>query len=100
MAAGRIVPSGPCTILGGLPVVADIWFTRGDGWETDDNAGVDTIYWRRRDDSKGKEVSQAIYDRLDKIDYWECDVIDQVSDWLSYEEHLANGRVQLTTLSD
>ncbi len=82
------MPSGPATILGGLPIIADVWFTRGDGYSSDDDAGVDAIYWRKRDGSKGKEVSQKIYDRLDKIDYWECAVVDAVSDHLAHEQWL------------
>lgn len=81
------MPEGPATILGGLPVVAEVWFTRGDGWTTDDDAGVDALYWQKKDGSKGKELPQSIWDRLDKIDYWECDVIDAVSDYLAYEQY-------------
>jgi hypothetical protein len=81
------VPEGPATILGGLPVIAEVWYTRGDGWTTDDDAGVDKIYWQKRDGSKGKEISQKIYDRLDKLDYWESDVCDAVFDHLAYEQH-------------
>lgn len=83
------MPSGPCTVLGGLPLLADVWFTRGDGWTTDDDAGVDALYWQRRDGSKGEPVSPAIYERLDKSDpYWEAGVIEQVSEHLSYEAFL------------
>lgn len=79
------MPEGPCTILGGLPVIAEVWFTRGDGWMTDDDAGVDALFWQKRDGSKGKEVSQKIYDRLEKSDpYWQCGVTEQVFDYLAY----------------
>lgn len=86
------MPLAPVTILGGLPVVAAVWFTRGDGWTTDDDAGVDELYWHTKhswsDPSKhGKEVPQSIYDRLDKIDYWQSDVVDQASDWLAYRDY-------------
>lgn len=83
------MPEGPCTVLGGLPLIAEVSFTRGDGWTTDDDADVDALYWIKRDGSKGKPVSQKIYDRLDKSDpYWQCGVIEQVSDHLGYEQHL------------
>ena len=71
-------------MLGGLPVIAEVWFSRGDGWRTDDDAGVDALYWQKRDGSKGAPLSQKIMDRIEKQDYWECDVIDQVSDYLAY----------------
>jgi hypothetical protein len=82
------MPEGPCTVLGGLPLIAEVWFTRGDGWTIDDDAGVDALYWQKRDGTKGKEVSQKIYDRLDEINYWECEVIEQVSDHLAHEQFL------------
>jgi hypothetical protein len=82
------MPEAPVTILGGLPVIAEVSFYLGDGWTTDDAAEVDALYWQKRDGSKGKEVSQAIYDRLDKHnDWWEADVTEQVSDYLSYQSY-------------
>ena len=79
----------PATILGGLPVWAECWVTQGDGWTTDDDAGVDTLYWLKRDGTKGKPVSQKVYDKLEKgSDYWECDVCDQVFDYLAHEQWL------------
>ncbi|WP_037500567.1 hypothetical protein [Sphingomonas jaspsi] len=81
------MPSGPATILGGLPVIADVWFTRGDGWSTDDDAGVDTLYWMKRDGSKGKPLPEHMYDRLEKSDpYWECGVTEAVFDHLAHEQ--------------
>lgn len=81
------MPEGPATILGGLPVIAEVWFTRGDGWMTDDDAGVDALYWVKRDGTKGKEVPKSVYDRLEKSDpYWHCEVTDQVSEHLAYEQ--------------
>jgi hypothetical protein len=82
---------GPCTILGGLPVWACCWYTRGDGYSSDDDAGVDTLHWKKADGTKGKEVSQKIYDRLDKIDYWEADVTEQVFDYLAYQDYQERG---------
>ncbi len=96
------MPEGPCTILGGLPVIAEVWFTRGDGWTTDDDAGVDALYWIKRDGTKGKPVPQSIYDRLEKKDpYWEGDVTLAVSEHLSYEAFLETdeGKAYLTAQS-
>ena len=84
------MPEGPATILGGLPVIAEVWFTRGDGWSTDDDAGVSALYWRRCDGTKGKEVSQKVYDRCAKADdYWESAVVDQVFEHLAFEDWCA-----------
>lgn len=77
---------GPATILGGLPVIAEVWYTRGDGYSTDDDCGVDALYWQKRDGSKGAPLPQKIWDRLDKIDYWEADVCEAVFDYLSYQK--------------
>lgn len=77
----------PVTILGGLPVIAEVWFSRGDGWMTDDDAGVDALFWCKRDGTPGKEVSQKIYDRLDKSDdYWQVGVTEQASEYLAYRD--------------
>lgn len=81
------MPGGPATIFGGLPIWAEVSFTRGDGYSTDDDADVTSVHWLRRDGSKGKEVSQRIYDRLDTIDYWQCDVTEQVSDYLAHLQY-------------
>jgi hypothetical protein len=81
------MPEGPATVLGGLPVIAEVWFTRGDGWMTDDDAGVDALYWRKKDGTKGAPLSQKIMDRIKKENYWECDVIEAVSDYLAYEQY-------------
>lgn len=84
----------PVSILGGLPVIADVWSTRGDGWTTDDDAGVNHLYWHTKrsyeDPTKhGKEIPQSIYDRLDKTDaYWEVSVTEQAFDWLSHRDWL------------
>jgi hypothetical protein len=71
---------GPCTVNGGLPMWAkcrggyDSFF--GEHW-----ADVDSLHWMTRKGKCGKEVSQAVYERLNKRDpYWESDVLDQVSE--------------------
>lgn len=85
------------TVLGGLPVVAEVWFSRGDGWMTDDDAGVDALYWRKRDGSKGAELSQKIMDRIEAADsYWQCEVTEQANDWLGCNAptRYSDGRVE------
>lgn len=82
------MPEAPATILGGLPVVADVSFgvtdcptTGRDYWSE-----VDAIYWRRRDGSKGKPISQKIWDKAEKADPYFCSVIEQVNDHLVHEQ--------------
>jgi hypothetical protein len=95
------MPEGPGTILGCLPVTAAVWFSRGDGYTTDDDAGVDQIFWRKRDGSKGKEIPQHVRDRAEAYDYAFCDLIEQVSEHLVHEdwlrEHPEEATFQLTT---
>lgn len=81
---------GPGTILGGLPVWAEIDAGKdadtpngpGDYW-----AEVRQIYWRKRNGSKGKPIPQHLFDKAAKYDYKFCDLIEQVQDhWLYYKE--------------
>lgn len=82
------MPSGQVTIFGGLPVIAHVWFSRGDGYSTDDDAGVDSLHWVKKDGTEGTEVSQNIYDKLEaKNPWWESDVIDQITDQIAYEQY-------------
>jgi hypothetical protein len=97
------MPGGPATILGGLPVWAEVSFYKGDGWTTDDDADVDGLFWLKRDGTKGAPISQKVMDRVEKEPYWECDVIESVSEHLAHEQYereqlekarvLAGGRV-------
>lgn len=83
------MPGGPSSILGGLPVWAEVSFTRGDGWTTDDDAEVDALYWLKRDGTKGSPLPEHMYDRLEAKDpYWQCDVIEKVTDHLAYERYI------------
>ena len=79
------MPDCPVTILGGLPVIAEVWFS-GPDYYGEYDAGVDGIYWQKRDGSKGKEVSKAIYDRLDKVAYWQAYITEQANEYLAYSE--------------
>lgn len=86
------MPEGPATVLGGLPVWAEVWYSRGDGYSSDDDAGVDALYWRKRDGTKGAPLSEKVMERIEKKDYWECDVCDQVFDYLAHEQYLQECR--------
>lgn len=88
------MPLCPVTILGGLPVLAEVWFTVDYYGESD--SGVDAIYWQKRDGTKGKEVSQKIYDRLEKDAYWQASVTEQAVDWLAYADHQDEERITLS----
>ena len=93
------MPEAQVSVLGGLPVIADVWFS-GPDYFGEYDAGVNALYWAKRDGTKGKEVSQKIYDKLDKRDpYWQADVTERVSEALAYEDWISrngeNGTTQL-----
>lgn len=83
--------SGVGTILGGLPVWADIASGKdpdgpwgpGEYWSE-----VQTLYWVKRDGSKGKELPQHIVDRAENYDYGFCNLIESIFDQLSHESWL------------
>lgn len=81
------MPFGPCTIKGGLPVIAEVSFTR-DYWGEDD-ASVEALYWCKRDGSRGAKVSQKVFDEALSDMCAECDIIEAVSDHLAHEQWLA-----------
>jgi len=60
------------------------------------SSGVDGIFWQKRNGNKGKEVSKAVYNRLDKIDYWQSYVIEQASDYLAYRDYEEKEAIHLT----
>lgn len=78
------------TILGGLPVVAEVSFgiddcpcTGRDYW-----ASVDAIYWQTRKTSfsnlaHGKEIPQHLLDKAEEYDYGFSDLIEQANDYLA-----------------
>lgn len=86
------------TVLGGLPLYAEVSWTRGDGWTIDDDADVEALYWLKRDGSKGAPVSQKIYDKLEESDpYWHVYVIEQVEEALAYEDWEEKQRLNPST---
>lgn len=79
-----------CSILGGLPVVASVWFS-GPDHDGEYDSGVDELFWRRRDGSAGGQISEKTMDRLERYDdYWQADVTEQANDWLG--EHCPTRR--------
>lgn len=75
--------TGQGTILGGLPVIADVsWGTDywGEGY-----AEIEAIYWIKHDGTKGKPIPQKVFDRAEAYDsYFSC-LVEQLSEQASYE---------------
>lgn len=72
----------PVTVLGGLPVIADVWFS-GPDYFGEYDAGVNELFWRKSDGSKGKPLPPRIMGRVERENYWEANVTEQANDWLS-----------------
>lgn len=90
---------GPGTILGGLPVIAVI--ESGKDIDTPNGPGeywseVQSIHWRKRDGSKGKELPEHIVGKASNYDYDFCNLIEEVHEHLAHEAWLekqaSNGR--------
>jgi hypothetical protein len=79
------MPSGPATILGGLPVIADVSFGY-DSYAMEHWADVGEIYWQKRNGEKGKPIPQHLRDRAEKYDPYFSTVIEQVQDHLIMEQ--------------
>lgn len=75
---------GVGTILGGLPVIADI-STGYDSFAGEYWCEVNHIYWLKKGDKPGKEIPQHIRDRAAKYDYGFGNLIEQVSDYIAYQ---------------
>jgi len=84
--------TGRGTILGGLPVIADVdWGT--DSWTGEGYAAIDQIYWRKPDGTKGKPIPQKTFDRAEVYDsYFSC-LIEQLGEGCMYEAATARGEV-------
>jgi hypothetical protein len=72
----------PVTILGGLPVIAEVWFS-GPDYNGEYDAGVDSLSWQKHDGSIGKPLSEKVMARVEKETYWQAYVTEQANDWLS-----------------
>lgn len=78
------------TILGGLPIIADVdWGTDywGEGY-----AEIEAIYWMKKDGTKGKPIPQKVFDRAELYDSYFSSLIEQLSDAAAHEsdEQLSN----------
>jgi len=81
--------TGRGTILGGLPVIADVdWGTDywGEGY-----AEIGAIYWMKRDGSKGKPIPQKVFDRAEVYDSCFSSLVEQLSEQCAYEAAEARG---------
>ena len=78
------MPRVEATILGGLPVIADISFGY-DAYSTEYWAEVDAIYWRKRDGAAGKEISQHLRDKAERYDPYFSDLVERANEQLAYE---------------
>ncbi len=88
--------TGQGTILGGLPVIADVdWGTDywGEGY-----AEIEAIYWMKRDGSKGKPIPQSVFDRAEKYDNYFSSLIEQLSENAAYEAAHADGEPEMVQL--
>lgn len=72
----------PGTILGGLPVIADVAFGI-DGWTGEGWSEVEHIYWQKKDGTAGKEIPLHLRDKAEKYDPYFSNLTEQVG------EHLA-----------
>lgn len=71
----------PVTVRGGLPVIADVWFS-GPDYYGEYDSGVNALYWQKRDGTRGNELSKALMEKIKSQDYWEAYVTEQANDWL------------------
>ena len=81
--------TGPGTILGGLPIIAEVFW--GTDYWGEGYSDIIAIYWRKRDGTKGKKVSQAIFDRVWEHDPYFCSLVEQLQDECAAERAQANG---------
>ena len=81
--------SGRGTILGGLPVWADVYYGKyadtpngpGEDW-----AKIKDIYWLKRNGQKGGSLPQKVVDRARRYDHYFCDLIEQVFEYSCFEK--------------
>jgi len=73
------------SILGGLPIIAEVAFGY-DSWNMEHWAEVEGIFWRKRDGTKGKAISQALRDRAEKYDPYFSNLIEYINEEMAYEK--------------
>lgn len=72
------------TILGGLPVIADVSFGH-DGFTGEYYSEVSQLYWVKKDGSPGKALPQHIKDKAEKYDPSFASLTENVSEMLAHE---------------
>lgn len=78
--------------MGGLPVIAEVWFS-GPDYHGEYDAGVDALYWVTHKGKKGKQLSEKVMAKIEKRDpYWQSHVVEQVSEQLAHEKWEAEER--------
>lgn len=81
------MPEAPVTVCGGLPLIADVWFS-GPDYYGEYDSGVTALYWMKRNGERGQRVSEAFMASIEKRDqWWESHVIEQVEDYHASEEY-------------
>ena len=94
------MPGHAVTVLGGLPVFAEVWFS-GPDYQGEYDAGVNGLFWLKADGSKGSPLSAKMMDRIERKDpYWQADVTERVSEQLAYEQDLEKEDGRLTLCLD
>jgi hypothetical protein len=78
------MPFVHASVLGGLPVVAEVWYS-GPDYYGEYDAGVDGLYWLKRDGTKGAPLSERMMAKIESKDaYWQSDVLERANDFLAY----------------
>lgn len=70
---------GPGTILGGLPIIAEVSWGY-DSFNMEHWAEIEAIYWQKRDGSVGKEIPVSVRDRAARYDSYFCNLIEQLNE--------------------
>lgn len=74
------------TILGGLPVIADVSFGY-DGFTGEYYSEVSQLFWVKKDGSPGKELPQHVIDKAEKYDPYFANLTENVSEMLASEAY-------------
>lgn len=82
--------TGEATILGGLPVIATVYWSY-DEWTGEHDFEITSICWRKRDGTAGKPVPQSVLDRAEKHDMLFCNLNEQLSEQAAYEAAVRRG---------
>lgn len=78
----------PGSILGGLPVIAEICFGYDSGTPYSTGGGyaeVDAIYWMKRNGSKGKMIPDHLKERAEAYDPYFAELIERATEHLIAE---------------